>query len=53
MVGDHRLGADLPAVHNATVRDRRARPDIDRNARRGVQHAAVLHVGALADVIGA
>ena len=36
---------ELP-IHTEVLR---ARPDVDRNARRGMQHAAVLHVGALAD----
>ena len=41
--------ADVHPVHHTAVRDRRARADVDGNARRGVQHAAVLHVGALTD----
>ena len=49
MVGDHRLGADVHAVDHATVGHRGARSDIDGDARRGVQNAAILHVGALAD----
>ena len=49
VVGDHRLGADVHAVDDAAVRDRRPRSDVDGNAGRGVQHAAVLHVGAFAD----
>ena len=49
VVGDHGLRADVHAVDHAAVRNRRARADVDGNARRGVQYAAVLHVGALTD----
>ena len=49
MIGDHRLRSDVHAVDHAAVRHRRARSDVGRNARRGVQDAAVLHVGALTD----
>ena len=49
MVGDDRLVTDIHAVDHAAVGHRRARPDVDWDARRGVQHAAVLDVGALTD----
>ena len=43
------MGPDVHPVHDAAVRNGGAGPDVDRNARRGVQHATVLHVCALAD----
>src|SRR3954447_5731330 len=49
MVGDHRLGADVHAVDDTAVGDRRPWSDVDWNAWWGMQHAAVLHVGAFAD----
>src|SRR3954454_12864870 len=49
MVGDHRLGSDVHAVDDTAMGYRRPRSDVDWNAWRGVQHAAVLHVGAFAD----
>ena len=48
VVGDQRLGADVHAVDHAHVRDRRTRSDVDRDARRRVQHRSVLHIRAFA-----